>query len=103
MMSDEAIKDRMGYAKESAMQDYRDRHYIVIPSDNGIICFSAVHTSGNHEIKVRVTIDKITELDRTLVFGLRVPPNQCKEIMCKIYDTRKWIRELYDHLNNLCQ
>ena len=102
-MSDEAIKRRLDDAKRSAMLDYRDRHYQVLPSDNGIICFSAVFRSGTHEVKVRVCVDKIRDEDRKLILGLRVPPNQSKEIMCRPYGQRAWIRELYDYMNNLCQ
>lgn len=102
-MPDEAVKRRQDDAKKSAMKDYEDRHYKVLPSDNTIICFSAVSCAGTHEIKVRVCVDRIKDRDRELIFALRVPANQSKEIMCRPYKRRGWIRELYDHLNNLCQ
>jgi hypothetical protein len=69
-MSDSKLKRRCSDVKKDAMAHYRDMGYEIIPSNNEIICFSAVDKAGTHERKVRVTIDKISQEDIAIVGGL---------------------------------
>lgn len=102
-MSDERVKRRVADVKRDAMAHYANMGYAILPSNNDIICFSAVDKAGTHERKVRVTVDEITKRDVDLLLSLRIPPNQTKEIICRPYGSRGWKKRIYDHLNVLCQ
>ena len=102
-MSEDAVKKRLRDAKYSAMTDYRVRGYQVNPSDNQLFCFSATDKARTHECKVRVVIDEISNEDREIIKNTIILSNQRKEIMCRPYGSKDWLREIYDCLNNLCQ
>jgi hypothetical protein len=102
-MADEAIKRRILDAKDAAKRHYQEMGYAIINSDNEVFCFSAVDKAGTHERKVRVTVDLITDCDKSLVLSMRVPPNQTKEIICRSFGSREWKKIIYDYLNNPCQ
>jgi len=102
-MSEEKNAQRIRDAKDSAMAEYLDRGYDVSPSDNKKYCFSAMDKAKTHECKVRVVVDHITSQDVEIITKLPILPNQRKEIMCRQFGRKKWVRRIYDHLNNLCQ
>jgi len=82
-MSEEAIKQRINYAKSRAIKNLEETKHKIIPSDNSVFCFLAVRKK---EIRlIRVTVDKITDQDISLVKEFE-PPGICtKEIWCAKY------------------
>jgi len=102
-MSDESIKRRLADAKQVIMQEYRDRGFVVIKSDNEIICFTAKDKAKTHDCEVRVCIDEIVDHDVNMILMLPVQSNQRKVIECRLAGSSRRITRVYDHLNNLCQ
>lgn len=102
-LSEAKIMKRCRDAKDLAMAEYADRGYDVTASDNKTFCFLATDKAMTHECKVRVVVDRITPQDIEIITKLRILPNQRKEIMCRPFGKKQWIRRIYDHLNNLCQ
>ena len=102
-MSEEAIKRRVADAKQTVMQEYRDRGYLVTKSDNEYICFSARDKARTHSCEVRVCVDEITEHDVKMIHVLPALPNQRKVIECRPFKSSRRVTRVYDHLNNLCQ
>ena len=97
-MSEEAIKRRIRYAKESAKKELKQLHHTITNSDNEIICFTA--TFGSFlERKIRVIVDKITDNDIELIKKYNIISNQTKEIWCKKEDGFEC--KIFDKDNNL--
>jgi len=80
-MTEETIKRRLFRAKRRAIESLRNVQYDVIPADNSNFCLVA---SRNQEIRlIRITIDKITDSDISLIKNWQHPGNCTKEIWCK--------------------
>jgi hypothetical protein len=100
-MSENPYKRRCREAKGQAMQEYLENGFLVYPSDNTVICFTARDKAKTHTALVRVVLDSISKQDVELIGAVPAWPHERKVIMCR--HSKGWVRRVYDHLNNLCQ
>lgn len=66
-MAEEAIKRRMGRAKQKAEKDLRRLGFKIIPSNNKPICLVAIH--GTDVRLIRICLDEIKPLDKKSLSG----------------------------------
>ena len=85
-MTEEAVKQRIKYAKEKAQTYYARLGAEIVSCDNRTLCFLA--NFKTHEDKVRVTLDRIKKEDIELISRVYVFPHQTRQIWCDIKGKR---------------
>lgn len=85
-MAEEAVKQRIKYAKDKAQKYYERLGAEIVSCDNRTLCFLANFTT--HENKVRVTLDTIKKHDIELISRVYVFPHQTRQIWCDIKGKR---------------